>query len=345
MAGARTASRPGRLGGGAQEQQRVVLGLGPRVRTTSPRRAPPVAMARGRGCGARRLPARPGHQRVDPPPGQARHMGDPAAEQRTWTWADSPSASPSGSASAPTLRRDPVGGSAGDVVEHVADVEQRQPRASRPAWGVDQPRGHHALSTAASRRPPSASLTSGTEGGPAPRSPRGAWDQPFAAPAAGARPRRQSASISPRSRRLRPGRRPGAGRRAGRARPGGRRRRRHLAHRPDRVVEAPCRSPRGGTRACCRLAQVGAVLVDEHHVEVRVGRELAAPVARRPRPAPPRWRARRRRVRLAQSSSAEVALVALCCSHRGSVPSRPAALRARTRPARRCGPGRRTRPG
>ena len=107
----------------------------------------------------------PGQHRVDAPPGQPGEVGDPAAELAHVELGRPASASPSRVGQGrPQLGRDPVGRPPGGVVEQVADVEQRWPAPLQlGVRDVDQPGRASALSTVASRRPPSASLMSGTD--------------------------------------------------------------------------------------------------------------------------------------------------------------------------------------
>ena len=148
----------GRLGRGAQQQGRVVVGTG------APRRAPPRrATARCRGRSARSA----GVRRSRSPEGRAitasvrRHarrerwaMRRP--RERTWRWAASASARPEplGERS-PHLRGDPVAGAAGDRRAARRGRRAASCRAASSA-GVDASTSQLAsiaLSTPASRRP------------------------------------------------------------------------------------------------------------------------------------------------------------------------------------------------
>ena len=185
----------------------------------------------------------------------------------------------------PQLGRDPVGGPPGDVLHHVADVEQRQPAALElGVRDVDQPGGHQRLEHGRVAQPALGLLEVGH------RQVRELADQlvarahQVAAAPAAARGRRGAscASIVARSRRVRLGS-PARWRRS--SRPRATRRSpsagvEHLGQRAHRVVELGAGVPQRVPDLLGQLAPTSTPSsCDQHDVEVGVRRQLAAAVA------------------------------------------------------------------
>ena len=203
--------------------------------------------------------------------------------ERTWRWAASASASPRRSASGPHISG--AMRSAGRPARSCTSSRTSRSicRAASSA-GVEASTSQLAsiaLSTPASRSPPSASLTSGTDAWAS--SPVTSWRLSVIALSSGSRVRawrRQSASIVVRSRRLRPG---SPARWRASSRPSATRR--SVAASSTSLIERTEWSSRrpeshSGYQSVARqVAEVEAVLVDQDDVEVGVRRELAAAVA------------------------------------------------------------------
>ena len=269
--------------------------------------------------------------------------------ERTWRCA----ASASGEVEAlgqrpPHLGRDPVARPAGEVLHLVADVEQHQPcRLERRGRGVDEPAGLDRLEHARVAQAALGLLHVGHRGVRelagdvvALAGQRLELGQPRArlAPPVGehrgAQPQREARVAREVAYVEEPQRDPQVARGVD-----------DLAHRAHRVVEPAPGVPQRVPERAAELAQVDAVLVDEHHVEVGVGRELAAPVAADRDQGHPGGGPCGGGVRLAAELVGRGGPgLALCCGH-ACGPERVGAIRARTRPARRCGPARRCRPG